>query len=305
MFSDGSNPDRKQPFDIRSVMRAVIDSDHQPLERWAAMRDAEVAVVWDAHLGGWPVSLIGIESRPLPRRGTIPADGPEQWTAGTLFPRAAKKIARALNAAAGRRPMVVLANLAGFDGSPESLREWQLEFGAEIARAVVNFDGPIVFCVLSRYHGGAFVVFSQRLNPNLETVALEGARASVIGGRPRGGGRVRRRGRAGRGGRRANPVARRGDRAGRGRRAPAPAGSASERCGSRCWPRSGERLPSASTGFTASSERLRWDRSRAVIEADVAAGLPDRGRRAGDPPRRGLRSRWPRPSPSSWTSTPP
>ncbi|MBV8999505.1 MAG: hypothetical protein JO304_10615, partial [Solirubrobacterales bacterium] len=184
VFSDDFNRDRKQPFDIRSVMSAVIDSDHRPLERWAAMRDAEVAVVWDAHLGGWPVSLIGTESRPLPRRGAIPADGPEQWTAATLFPRAAKKIARALNAAAGRRPVVVLANLAGFDGSPESLREWELEFGAEIARAVVNFDGPIVFCVLSRYHGGAFVVFSQKLNPNLETVALEGARASVIGGAP-------------------------------------------------------------------------------------------------------------------------
>jgi acetyl/propionyl-CoA carboxylase alpha subunit/acetyl-CoA carboxylase carboxyltransferase component len=184
VFSARLNPERKLPFDIRSVMRAVTDSDHRPLERWADMRDAEVAVVWDAHLGGWPVSLIGIESRPLPRRGTIPADGPEQWTAGTLFPRAAKKIARALNAAAGRRPMVVLANLAGFDGSPESLREWELEFGAEIARAVVNFDGPIVFCVLSRYHGGAFVVFSQKLNPKLETVALAGARASVIGGAP-------------------------------------------------------------------------------------------------------------------------
>jgi len=165
-------------------MRAVIDADHPPLERWAAMRDAEIAVVWDAHLGGWPVSMIGIESRPLRRSGAIPADGPEQWTAGTLFPRAAKKIARALNAAAGRRPMVVLANLAGFDGSPESLREWQLEFGAEIARAVVNFDGPIVFCILSRLHGGAFVVFSQRLNPNLEAVALRGARVSVIGGGP-------------------------------------------------------------------------------------------------------------------------
>ena len=184
MFSDEFNGDRKQPFDIRSVMSAVIDSDHRPLERWAAMLDAEVAVVWDAHLGGQPVSMIGIESRPLPRRGAIPADGPEQWTAGTLFPRAAKKIARALNAAAGRRPVVVLANLAGFDGSPESLREWELEFGAEIARAVVNFDGPIVFCVLSRYHGGAFVVFSRKLNPNLETVALAGARASVIGGAP-------------------------------------------------------------------------------------------------------------------------
>ena len=184
VFSNELNADRKQPFDIRSVMSAVIDSDHRPLERWAAMRDAEVAVVWDAHLGGWPLSLIGIESRPLPRRGAIPADGPEQWTAGTLFPRAAKKIARALNAAAGRRPVVVLANLAGFDGSPESLREWELEFGAEIARAVVNFDGPIVVCVLSRYHGGAFVVFSQKLNPQLETLALEGARASVIGGAP-------------------------------------------------------------------------------------------------------------------------
>jgi acetyl-CoA carboxylase carboxyltransferase component len=162
----------------------VVDRDHAPLERWAGMHEAEIAVAWDAHLGGWPVAAIGIESRPLPRHGPIPADGPEQWTSGTLFPRSSKKIARAINAAAGRRPLVVLANLAGFDGSPESMREWQLEFGAEIGRAIVNFDGPIIFCVVSRYHGGAFVVFSQRLNDNLETVALEGAHASVIGGAP-------------------------------------------------------------------------------------------------------------------------
>jgi acetyl/propionyl-CoA carboxylase alpha subunit/acetyl-CoA carboxylase carboxyltransferase component len=184
IFSDEANPGRKQAFDIRSVMRAVIDSDHEPLERWGRMRAAEIAVVWDAHLGGWPVELIGIESRPLARHGPVPADGPEQWTSGTLFPRSAKKIARAINAAAGRRPLVVLANLAGFDGSPESMREWQLEFGAEIGRAVVNYEGPIVFCVVSRYHGGAFVVFSRRLNPRIETIALEGTRASVIGGAP-------------------------------------------------------------------------------------------------------------------------
>jgi acetyl/propionyl-CoA carboxylase alpha subunit/acetyl-CoA carboxylase carboxyltransferase component len=184
IFSDAANPGRKKPFDIRSVMRAAIDADHPPLERWAGMREAQIAVVWDAHLGGWPVELIGIESRPLDRHGLIPADGPEQWTSGTLFPRASKKIARAINAASGRRPLVVLANLAGFDGSPESMRKWQLEFGAEIGRAVVNFDGPIVFCVVSRYHGGAFVVFSQRLNDALEAVALDGAHASVIGGAP-------------------------------------------------------------------------------------------------------------------------
>ena len=128
--------------------------------------------------------MIGIESRPLARFGSVPADGPEQWTSGTLFPQASKKVARAINAASGRRPLVVLANLAGFDGSPESMRRLQLEYGAEIGRAIVNFDGPIVFSVISRFHGGAFVVFSRRLNPSLETIALEGSHASVIGGAP-------------------------------------------------------------------------------------------------------------------------
>jgi acetyl-CoA carboxylase carboxyltransferase component len=64
------------------------------------------------------------------------------------------------------------------------MRRLQLEYGAEIGRAVVNFQGPIVFCVVSRYHGGAFVVFSKVLNDNMEAVALEGTYASVIGGAP-------------------------------------------------------------------------------------------------------------------------
>ncbi|MCX6551713.1 MAG: fused acetyl/propionyl-CoA carboxylase subunit alpha/methylmalonyl-CoA decarboxylase subunit alpha, partial [Acidobacteria bacterium] len=110
--------------------------------------------------------------------------GPDTYTAGTLFPRSSKKAARAINAASGNRPVVVLANLSGFDGSPESMRRRQLEFGAEIGRAVVNFKGPIVFVVVSRYHGGAFVVFSRVLNENLEVTALEGSFASVIGGAP-------------------------------------------------------------------------------------------------------------------------
>ena len=78
----------------------------------------------------------------------------------------------------------MLANLSGFDGSPESLRGQQLEYGAEIGRAIVNFDGPIVFCVVSRYHGGAFVVFSGTLNDSMEVAAVEGSYASVIGGAP-------------------------------------------------------------------------------------------------------------------------
>jgi acetyl-CoA carboxylase carboxyltransferase component len=130
------------------------------------------------------VAVIGVESRPVARRGGHPADGPDTWTAGTLFPRSSKKTARAINAASGNRPLVVLANLSGFDGSPESLRNLQLEYGAEIGRAITNFDGPIVFCVISRYHGGAFVVFSGALNDRMEVLAVEGSYASVIGGAP-------------------------------------------------------------------------------------------------------------------------
>ncbi|MCA2225895.1 ATP-binding protein [Nonomuraea aurantiaca] len=184
IFSAEANPDRKKPFDIRTVMRALSDQDHPVLERWAGMADAETAAVQDVHLGGIPVCLLGIESRAVPRRGFPPTDGPDTYTAGTLFPRSSKKAARAINAASGNRPLVVLANLSGFDGSPESMRKLQLEYGAEIGRAIVNFRGPIVFCVISRYHGGAFVVFSKALNPNMTVLALEGSFASVLGGAP-------------------------------------------------------------------------------------------------------------------------
>ena len=184
IFADATNKDRKKPFDIRTVMRSVVDQDHPVLERWADMADADTSVVFDAHLAGIPVSVIGIESRVIPRKGWSPADGPDQWTSGTLFPQSSKKTARAINAASGNRPLVVLANLSGFDGSPESLRNLQLENGAEIGRAIVNFDGPIVFCVISRYHGGAFVVFSNALNENMEVLAVEGSFSSVIGGAP-------------------------------------------------------------------------------------------------------------------------
>ncbi len=184
VFAEETNPGRKKPFDIRSIMRAVADQDFKPMERWKDMRDADTGVVFEAHLGGYPVMMLGIASRAIPRKGLLPADGPDVWTSGTLFPMSSKKLARAINSASGNRPLVVLANLSGFDGSPESLARCQLEYGAEIGRAITNFDGPIVFCVVSRYHGGAFVVFSKVLNDNMEALAVEGTFASVLGGAP-------------------------------------------------------------------------------------------------------------------------
>ncbi len=179
-----TNPGRKRMFAMRALMAGVIDQDGGQLERWAHHVGAETAIVWDAHLGGYPVLLLGIESQNLPRVGYRPSDGPEEWNGGTLFPQSSKKVARAINAASGVRPCVLLANISGFDGSPESMRKLQLEYGAEIARAVVNFQGPILFCIVGRYHGGAYVVFSRGLNDNLRALAVEGSYASVIGGGP-------------------------------------------------------------------------------------------------------------------------
>jgi acetyl-CoA carboxylase carboxyltransferase component len=147
------SPNGAPPFEIRRFLAAVADQDHPTLERWYGMRDAEVAVVWEAHLGGHPVCLLGFESE-------------------TLFPRAAKKVARAIGAASGNRPLVVLANLAGFDGSPESLRAGQLEYGAEIGRALVEFAGPIVVVTAGHCRDGVSLVFSPALNAGIESAAL-------------------------------------------------------------------------------------------------------------------------------------
>lgn len=179
-----ANKERKKPFDMRQVMQSVCDQDADIIERWHHMRDAETAIVWECQVGGQSTAMIGIESKPLKRYGDIPNDGPDSWTGGTLYPLSSKKVSRAINAFSNNLPLVVLANLSGFDGSPESLRKLQLEYGAEIGRAVVNFKGPFIFVVISRYHGGAYVVFSKTLNPNMKVAALENTFASVIGGAP-------------------------------------------------------------------------------------------------------------------------
>ncbi len=197
----------------------------------------------------------------MPRRGFPPTDGPDTYTAGTLFPRSSKKVARAINAASGNRPVVVLANLSGFDGSPESMRSLQLEYGAEIGRAIVNFDGPIVFTVVSRYHGGAFVVFSKTLNPRMTVLAVEGSFASVLGGAPAAAVVFSRDVDA----RTASDprVAELEGRLGRGLRGASGRASppSSPSCARRCAPRSSARSPRSSTRCTASTAPSRSARS--------------------------------------------
>ncbi|MEA5055917.1 MAG: carboxyl transferase domain-containing protein, partial [Propionicimonas sp.] len=58
IFSRDHNPDRKKPFDIRTVIAAVCDADHPRTERWAGMADADTAVVIDARIGGRSVAVL-------------------------------------------------------------------------------------------------------------------------------------------------------------------------------------------------------------------------------------------------------
>ena len=163
VLDKSTHPGRKQAFAMRSVMGAVVDRDAPVLERWTDMADARGTIVWDSRIGGSPVSVLGIEARP------VKSDTGDHWlSASTLHPEGSRKVAKAINAASGNRPVVVLASLSGFDGSARSMKGRQLEFGAEIARAVTNFEGPIVVVVLGRFHGGAYVVFSKALNAERE-----------------------------------------------------------------------------------------------------------------------------------------
>ncbi len=177
VLDKATHPGRKQAFAMRQVMGSVVDTDAPVLERWTDMADARGTIIWDSRIGGSPVSVVGIEARP------VKSDTGDHWlSASTLHPEGSRKVAKAINAASGNRPLVVLASLSGFDGSARSMKGRQLEFGAEIARAVTNFEGPIVVVVLGRFHGGAYVVFSKALNPNVKILALDGAFVSVIGG---------------------------------------------------------------------------------------------------------------------------
>ena len=124
IFSDETNAGRKRPFDIRAVMRATLDRDIEPLERWAGLEGGESAVVFHGQLGGQPVCMVGIESMPIGRKGTSPTHGPSAWTSGTLYPRVLAqgraRDPRRLRRQAGRRARepLGLRRLAGVAAQP-------------------------------------------------------------------------------------------------------------------------------------------------------------------------------------------
>ena len=236
------------------------------LERWAGMADAETAVVH----GRAPRRAPGVPARHrvasrCRARGFPPTDGPDTCTAGTLFPRSSKKAARAINAASaatGRWWCWRTCRASTARRSRCATCSWST--APRSAGRIVNFDGPIVFVVISRYHGGAFVVFSKALNANMTVLARRGlVRLGASAARPAAAvvfaGEVDKRTAA-------DPRVR--DAGGAAaRRPPARAGRAASSswptCGPPCGPRSSARSRPSSTACTTStgpSRSARWTR---------------------------------------------
>jgi acetyl-CoA carboxylase carboxyltransferase component/biotin carboxyl carrier protein len=185
VFDDAKNPGRRQAWPVAPLMRRLLDveaNDQQPLCPWSAWVEARQAVVMWGCIAGRRVTLIGVDNQATDAEWESSRAQGQTFAAGTLYPASSRKIARAIHAASGREPVIVFANMAGFDGSAWSLAAGQLEFGAEVATAVATCESPILVVVLTRYHGGAFVVFSRQLNPTLHSIAIKGSQASVIGG---------------------------------------------------------------------------------------------------------------------------
>ena len=259
IFSEDTNPGRKKPFDVRSVMRAVADADHEPLERWAGLREGENAVAWDAFLGGWPVSMLGIESRLLPRFGrarrrpgvverghAVPASRPQDRA------RHQRRVGPA--PARGARQPGGLRRLARVDAPAAArVRRGDRARGGQLRRA----DRVLRDLALPRRRVRGVLAATERQLP----VARARARARVGDRRrARRGSRVRPRRQRAHAGGPADRRARQADRVGGGRRARAPAGRA-RGAGRTCARRSSASWPQSSTRSTAWSGRSRSARS--------------------------------------------
>jgi acetyl-CoA carboxylase carboxyltransferase component len=171
---DGPGEVHRQPWSVEALLNALWD--RPPLAPWAGWQDAANVQVREGHVLGQPLTALSVAHR-LHRQ----ADG-RLVAPATLQPAGSRLIARALRSASGQRPILLLANLAGFDGARWANQQGQLEWGTEVAEAVAACRSPLLVWILTRCHGGAFVVFSRRLQPDLQLWALVGAQASVIGG---------------------------------------------------------------------------------------------------------------------------
>ena len=175
----------RRPFDIRTVMRAVTDQDHPVLERWAGMADADTAVVFDAHLGGHPVTVLGIESRPIPRRGQLPGRRPRPVDGRHAVPAVVEEDGAGdqrgqRQPAAGRAGQPVRASTA----RRSRCASCSSSTAPRSAGPSSTSTGRSCSAWSRATTAGRSSCSPASLNDNMEVLAVEGSFASVIGGAP-------------------------------------------------------------------------------------------------------------------------
>lgn len=151
---------------------------------------ANTVVVGRARLGGIPVGVIAVETRPV--EVIIPADpanmASEAQTvaqAGQVwYPDSAYKTAQAIRDLNGEGlPLFVFANWRGFSGGMRDMFEEVLKFGAMIVDQLRVYRQP-VFMYLppgAELRGGAWVVVDTTINPDMiEMYADPDARGGVL-----------------------------------------------------------------------------------------------------------------------------
>lgn len=163
--------------DRHAIIEALRDQySPPPLYLWGDAKGCQLNVIEKGHMAQTASTIVAeivLGKRPVML--IFPPLGP-------LTPLDSEIIAKAICKATGKLPVVILGNLTGFNSDPLSMQNKQLTEGAMIVRSIVHYEGAMVIVNLGYMVGGAYVAFSQQLNPRVKIIAVEGAKAQVVGG---------------------------------------------------------------------------------------------------------------------------
>ncbi|XP_031193342.1 acetyl-CoA carboxylase 2 isoform X3 [Mastomys coucha] len=151
---------------------------------------AQTVVTGRARLGGIPVGVIAVETRPV--EVAVPADPANldseariiQQAGQVWFPDSAYKTAQVIRDFNRERlPLMIFANWRGFSGGMKDMYEQMLKFGAYIVDGLRLFKQPVLIYIppYAELRGGSWVVLDSTINPlYIEMYADKESRGGVL-----------------------------------------------------------------------------------------------------------------------------
>ena len=192
------SPPENGTYDVRWMIEGCDSSDgfkcgmfdkgsfSETLSGWA-----KGVVVGRARLGGIPLGVIAVETRPI--ENSIPADpaNPNSTEivtheAGQVwYPNSAFKTAQAINDFNNgeQLPLIILANWRGFSGGQQDMYNEVLKYGSFIIESLVNYKQPVMIYIppYGELRGGSWVVVDPTINSEqMEMYADVDSRAGVL-----------------------------------------------------------------------------------------------------------------------------